>query len=270
MVAVAVAAAVIAVAAALILFAIWPSGSARVRRAEFPHRLFAHRGLYDKDQTVPENSLPAFERACAAGYGIELDVQLTRDGHVVVFHDDDLKRVCGVDRRVDGTDLSELRSMRLYESGETAPLFADLLALVGGRVPLLVELKTGKRNGELCDKVIAMLKDYGGEYCVESFDPRIIARFRKDAPEVYRGVLSQPPKVFKSFGFSSAVSLLLGWCMLNFLARPDFIAYRVGRKPAIIRLQNKLGAADFGWTVTEPEQRNGLDAAIFEHFVPKG
>ena len=129
---------------------------------------YAHRGLHGGD--VPENSLAAFEKAAEKRYGIELDVQLTKDGVPVVFHDDSLLRVCGVDRLLRDCELSELRQFRLSGSEkETIPTFAEVLELVDGRVPLLVELKTGSAG--LVRAVVPMLDEYNGSFCVESFDP---------------------------------------------------------------------------------------------------
>ena len=113
---------------------------------------YAHRGLHTKDCRIPENSLAAFSAAAAAGYGIELDLQLTADGEVVVFHDDNLLRLCGIDRAVADCTWQELQQFNLCESREKIPLFSEVLTLVNGRVPLLVELKTGSNNKQLCKR----------------------------------------------------------------------------------------------------------------------
>ena len=112
----------------------------------FLHRNFAHRGLHTKDRKVPENSLAAFKRAAERGYGIELDVQLSRDGQVVVFHDDTLDRVTGVVGRVDSYDYDDLKKMHLCGTSETIPLFSEVLKNIGGAGPLIVELKHCPRN----------------------------------------------------------------------------------------------------------------------------
>ena len=153
----------------------------------------AHRGLHTKDKTVPENSLPAFRAAAEAGYGVELDIQLSRDGQVVVFHDDTLDRVCGVHGRVDEFTFEELRGMRLCGTQETIPLLTEVFEVMGGRTPMIIELKTGRRNDELCEKGLALMRAYNGPYCIESFDPRIVRWFRKNAKDVLRGQLSDAP-----------------------------------------------------------------------------
>ena len=257
-----------AAAAALWLFLIFPGRPDAQKRAPFAGVNYAHRGLYSKNQDPPENSLPAFEAAAEAGFGIELDVQLTRDGEVVVFHDDGTERACGEDKRVDEYTLAELRELPLFGGAERIPLFSEVLALVGGRVPLLVELKTGKRNAELCEKTYALLKSCGGVYCIESFDPRIVAWFRKNAPEILRGQLSQQYGEYRGFGFGAAKAFLLSRCMLNCIARADFIAYRTGKRPLSVKAALRLGSLCFLWTVRRPEDNRNCDSAIFEHFVP--
>ena len=151
--------ALIAVAAAGLLFCILPARAADAQRAPLAGRTYAHRGLYAADQSVPENSLPAFRAAVAAGYGVELDVQLTRDGRVVVFHDDTLLRACGVDARVDAFSFDELTAqMRLFGTQERIPLFSEVLEVLGGRVPVIVELKTGGDKYGLCQRTLSLLE----------------------------------------------------------------------------------------------------------------
>ena len=146
------------------VYLIAPGNIRKKQRSPFQNRNFAHRGLHKRDKSVPENSLAAFERAASYGYGIELDVQLSKDGQVVVFHDDTLNRVCGVDARVDSKTLEELRQLRLCGTDETIPLFSEVLKTVRGRGALIVELKNGKRNKELCEKTYALLRRYTGDY----------------------------------------------------------------------------------------------------------
>lgn len=256
-------------AAAGALFALAPGRAEAAQKAPFLRRNIAHRGLHTKDKRVPENSLAAFEMAARNGYGIELDVQLSRDGRVVVFHDDTLGRVCGVDRRVDQLAYSELGRLRLCETEETIPLFADVLRTVGGRVPMIVELKTGSRNRELCEKTNELLRAYGGDACIESFDPRIVAWFRRHAPERLRGQLASPPEVYRKHGMGAVKSFLLGNTLLNFLARPQFIAYKIGKRPLPVRAAELLGALRVGWTAHDPAAEKGRDTVIFEYYHPE-
>ena len=236
--------------------------------APFKGRTFAHRGLFEKDQSVPENSLPAFVRAAEAGYGIELDVQLSSDGQVVVFHDDDLKRACGVDKMVRELSLEELSALRLFGTDETIPLFTDVLSAVGGRVPLIVELKSaGPNNNELSQKTARILAEYEGDYCIESFDPRIVRYFRKNLPHVLRGQLMTLPNNYGS-AISAPAAKVLSIGLLNFLGRPHFIAYKIGALPLSVKLAHRLGAMNVRWTSHSEKDAKDADLVIFEHYRP--
>ena len=254
-----------AASAAVVLAA--PGKKAGERFAPFADRNVAHRGLYAKDQAVPENSLTAFELAAESGYGIELDVQLSRDGRVVVFHDDDLKRVCDVDAPVDALTFQELRALGLCGTDEKIPLFAEVLALVGGRVPLIVELKSGRNNRLLCEKTLALLANYRGEYCVESFDPFIMGWFRRHAPQLVRGQLACPADAYARG--SAPLRFALSRCLLNVVSRPQFIAYQVGPQPRTVKLAERLGAKKVCWTSHDPENERIYDTVIFEHYRPQ-
>ena len=264
---------VVIVLAALILllpvFLLAPRVPGKKLKRPFYGKNIAHRGLYEKDQSIPENSLPAFARAVEKGYGIELDVQFSRDGRLVVFHDDTLDRVCGVASRVDALDWEELKLLRLCDTGERIPLFDEVLALVKGRVPIIVELKNGPRNKVLCEKTLAALRSYEGETCIESFNPLIVAWFRFHAPSILRGQLAQPPSFYRAEGFSGMTSFLLGNLLLNVAARPHFIAYRIGKKPLPVRFSEALGAMRVAWTGHDPSAEPDFDVVIFEHYLPE-
>lgn len=258
--------------AAVFLFLIFPARASREARAPFEHRAYAHRGLYSPDQSVPENSLAAFRRAVDAGYGAELDVQMTKDGQIVVLHDDDLKRACGRDGRVCDFTLEELKAFPLFGTDERIPLFSDVLKVFDGRQPLIVELKSAAPNTmELCGAVRRMLAEYTGPACVESFHPEVVRYFRLNDPDRLRGQLSQAAcfwkgslPVWQGFVFSRL--------MFNFRARPHFIAYGIGPKPAPVRLCESLGAMKVCWTAKDSSAHERLmsenDAVIFESYRP--
>lgn len=147
----------------------------------------AHRGLH---ATVPENSLSAFALAIEAGYAIETDVRFTKDNRVVVFHDANLKRVVGADKNVIDLTFDELQAYTLEGTDEKIPSFEELLAFVDGRTPLLIELKDVPGRKDLPERVIETLKNYKGEYALQSFNPFYVNKFRKLAPDVLRGQLS--------------------------------------------------------------------------------
>ncbi len=255
-----------AAAAAAPVFLLAPGHATRRQRAPFMGMNFAHRGLHSRDKSVPENSLTAFRLAARAGYGIELDVHLSRDGQVVVFHDDDLKRVCGVEGCVEDYSYEQLRQFSLCGTQERIPLLSQALEVIRGRGPIILEVKTGRRNRELCRKTLELLNSYRGSVCVESFNPFVVAWFRFHARDMLRGQLSMPSKYYnmkKSWAF------IFSHCLMNFIARPQFIAYRIGPRPLAVRFSELLGAMKVGWTSHEPRNEKGRDAVIFEFYKPR-
>jgi glycerophosphoryl diester phosphodiesterase len=131
----------------------------------------AHRGLWSPDG-APENSLGAFQAACQAGYGVELDVQLSADGEAMVFHDDDLERMTGVAGRLSDRTAAELAELRLAGSDERIPTLAETLRLVGRRALVHVELKTPYgRVGPLEQRTHEIIIDHAGPVCVIGFNP---------------------------------------------------------------------------------------------------
>lgn len=259
---------VLAAAAGAAAFLVAPGRRDEKQRAPFMGRNFAHRGLHRIDKSVPENSIPAFEHAARIGYGIELDVHITADGELVVFHDDELKRVCGVDGRLEDLTLDGLRQLRLCGTDNAVPTLQEVLAAVAGRSPLIVELKRGHANRELCRKVYEVMQTYSGPWCIESFDPRIVFWFRIHAPEVLRGQLSARYSSLKN-STGRVTAFALSRCLTNFLTRPHFIAYEIGRKPLAVRLSEALGAMKVAWTSLEWKNEEHNDAVIFQFYRPR-
>ena len=257
-----------AAAAGLPVFLLAPGKATKRQKAPFYGRSFAHRGLHTEDKSVPENSLEAFRLAGRAGYGVELDVQLTKDGQVVVFHDDTLDRVCGVPGKLSDKSYDELKLLSLCGTNQRIPLLTEVLEVYQGRGPLLVELKTGSRNRELCEKTYAILSDYPGEVCIESFNPFIVRWFRLHAKDIVRGQLAAWPKDYGD-AVSRGNAFLLSRCLLNFLARPQFIAYCTGIRPLGVQLSEALGAMNFVWTARNERAERGRDAVIFEFYRPQ-
>lgn len=238
------------------------------QREPFMGRNFAHRGLHRIDKSVPENSIPAFEHAARIGYGIELDVHITADGELVVFHDDDLKRVCGVEGKLENFTLDELKTLRLCGTDNAIPTLQEVLAAVAGRSSLIVELKRGHANRELCRKVYEVMQTYPGPWCIESFDPRIVLWFRIHAPEVLRGQLSARYSSLRE-STSKPAAFALSRLLTNFLTRPHFIAYEIGRKPLMVKLSEALGAMKVAWTSLEWKNEENNDAVIFQFYRPR-
>lgn len=259
----------------LIWFCVKPGRLSAAQAAPFYGVNHAHRGLYAQDQSVPENSLPAFAAAAEKGYGMELDIQLSLDGEVVVFHDDTLARMCGIGGRVDAFPLARLREMPLAGTAERMPLLTEVFDTVAGKAPIIIELKTGPRNEELCRKGLALMrayqKQYGGAFCVESFDARIVAWFRKNAPDILRGQLTDSPRALGSD--RPVLDFIAGNLLSNVIARPQFIAHGPGRKTALTRFAEACGAMPVYWTARPGDDAAALeeyyDAVIFEHYAPK-
>ena len=198
-----------------------PNHGRREAVSSFARIPFAHRGLHDR--TVPENTVSAFRAAASAGYGIELDVRLTKDGKVVVFHDEDLLRAAGLPVKIAEISYEELKAVRIFGSEERIPLFSEAAAEANG-VPLLVEIKDTPRLSELCEKTAAVLSSYNGSFAVQSFHPGAPAWFKKHHPEVLRGQLSSD---FRGESLSSVKKFLLSNMLLNVWSKPDFTAYDI-------------------------------------------
>lgn len=233
---------------------------------------YAHRGLHNKP-TVPENSLAAFKAAVDNGYAIELDVHLMKDGNIAVIHDASLKRTAGMDVKIEDLTTADLEKFTLEESSEKIPTLNQVLDLVDGKVPLLVEIKPEGNCAAVTAKTVEILKSYKGDYCIESFDPRCILWLKKNAPEIVRGQLTQNFIKAKS-ELSFFTRLLLTPLVLNCLNRPDFIAVeQTDRKDPQIVLATRLwGVRKFVWTVKSNEDLIMLEkegfTPIFEQFKP--
>lgn len=165
-------------AISLYLFLIMPRIFKSRDFSPFLNRYYAHRGFHDKE--IPENSMKSFELAVKYDYGIELDVHLSKDEIPVVFHDHSLKRMCKIDKNINDLTYEELQVLRLKNSNETIPRLADVLKLVDGKVPLIVELKARAKDdfNLLSEKTAEVLDKYQGSYCIESFNPFVLFWFK--------------------------------------------------------------------------------------------
>ena len=257
---------------ALYLLAVMPRMVNRPDTSLFKKKYFAHRGLHDNEGDAPENSMAAFYKAVKAGYGMELDVHVTRDGIPVIFHDDTLKRMCSVDSRIADCTYEELQQFTLGHSKERIPKLEELLLMVQGRVPLIVEIKSDKADVSCCAVIDKLLRAYGGEYCIESFNPMVLLWFRMHHNRVIRGQLSTN---FRKDGeHKSIFYFMLTHLLFNFVTKPDFIAYNhefmeePGRK-LCRKLYREPAAA---WTIRSCEElrktQEEFDVFIFESFTP--
>lgn len=254
-----------------LLFATMP-GRRKLDFEKYLGHKFAHRGLHN--ETRAENSLSAFRAAKEAGYGIELDVRLSKDGELVVFHDPDLMRVCGVEGKVIDYTADELKNMNLRSTGEGIPRFSEVLELIDGRVPLLIEIKMEPGESGVAEKLAEVTTGYYGDYIVESFNPLALRRFAELKPEVPRGILSMAYHKDERFGGKFLYTVLLENLMLNFLMRPDFIAYEKGNANNFwLRLiRRNFSTPLFAWTIRDEEEEahaisDGFDTVIFEGYL---
>jgi glycerophosphoryl diester phosphodiesterase len=226
-------------------------------RAWLQSTLIAHRGLHDGNHNIPENSMPAFKGAMEKGYIIELDVAMTKDKQLVVYHDKKLRRGLGLDHDLHDLSYAELSKYKLFSSAETIPLFHEVLAFVDGKVPLLIEIKNEGKVGKMESLLYEELKAYQGQYAIQSFNPYTLKWFRKNAPEVFRGQLAGN-FVVSDYDVESAGTTRLPWykrfllknMLLNFESRPHFISYEVNNtSDARLKAIKRLGVPLLGWTV---------------------
>lgn len=233
---------------------------------------YAHRGFHNTSAGIPENSLPAMRLAVEHGYGIELDVQLTKDKRLVVFHDDMLSRVCGLDIRIQDKTYAELREFYLFDTLEKIPLLTEVLAVVDGKVPLLIEIKLTSADTSICHYLDQLLRGYHGAYCIESFNTLALRWYKKNRPDVFRGQLSANLLGRQPGRSDFLLCLLTTNLMLNFLGRPNFIAYCYKDRYNLSYqfLKRVLGIPTFGWTFTDlaaySKYQYAFDSAIFEDF----
>ena len=230
---------------------------------------FAHRGLHDEGRA--ENSMSAFRAALERGYGIELDVRLSKDGELMVFHDDTLDRVTDATGRVDAKTKEELSEIRLLGTEDTVPTFRQVLDLVNGKVPLLVEIKEDAMKTAVSEKTCEMLAEYKGDFIIESFNPLALGIVKKRLPRAIRGLLSQ--NYLKQKKYRKLMYFLLHHFLLNIAAKPMFIAFsHEDAKHSTFRfLKGLYKVPTLAWTVKSKEdeeraKKNGFDTVIFEGY----
>ena len=261
---------VLVVLALLYVFLIAPRMFNRPDMSAMTGYHYAHRGYFDNETGAPENSLAAFRAAIDAGYGIELDVQMSSDGVPMVFHDADLERMCGVSGKIWDYTCAELQQMRLLETEATIPTFAEVLALIDGQVPVIVEYKLDRVNTDVCEAGNALLQDYDGACCIQCFHPLALMWYKKNAPEVIRGQLSQSFWEDEKYN-GDALYALLSYMLENVVTRPDYIAYQFDDADNLsFRLCRAMGAKTAAWTIRSPEDyevaKEDFDLFIFDSF----
>ena len=237
----------------------------------------AHRGLHDRAKGIIENTISAADAAIARGFPIECDVQLTRDGDAVVFHDFTLERLTGETGAVaerTGAELSEIAVTG--SASDRVPTLTGFLDRIGGRVPLVIEIKS-RFDGDmrLTDRTCEILRGYRGPFCIKSFDPAVVAHVRTIAPGIVRGIVAESTYVHPSYDFMSPDQKHALANLLHFeQSQPQFLSWHVKDLPVaapyLARLLGRLPV--MAWTVRDPEDRaragHYADQMVFEGFLP--
>ncbi len=256
---------------ALILILMKPNRR-RTNMEPFKNTFIAHRGLFN-NVDLPENSYPAFEAAIDKDFGIELDVQLTKDNQLVVFHDGNINRMCGVKKKISSLTYEQLSSYKLLDTDLSAPLFEDVISLIDGKVPVIIEIKAHGAFMKATKMLVKRLESYKGIYCIQSFNPAIIRWLKVNKPDITRGILSNDylrlPKKTLTQKFIVSNLLFNAWC------KPDFISYNheYPSKIALKVCKSFYNCNMVGWNIKSSENldyaKKFFEVYIFDSFVPE-
>lgn len=220
--------------------------------------LIAHRGMHNIKKGIPENSLIAFQKAIENNYIIELDLHILKDKSVVVFHDDDLNRMTGINKNIKDTTYDEIKDLKLQNTNNYIPLLKDVLNLVSGKVPIIIELKYDTKCGILENETMKILKQYRGKYVIKSFNPFSVYWLKRRYPKVIRGQLASN---FTDDKMNIIKKVFLKNMIFNYITKPDFISYDIkglpNKKIENYREKNLV----LGWTI-----RNNADLEKAEKY----
>jgi glycerophosphoryl diester phosphodiesterase len=230
----------------------------------FKNRFIAHRGLHTN--LIPENSLLSFQKALENNYAIEFDLTITKDEKVVVFHDENLFRLCGINKNIEEVEYSYLKELKLLKSEETIPLFENLLTLVEGKTALIIEIKKHNKIGVLENTVIKLLENYKGKYCICSFDKNILTWFKNNNPHLKRGLIFESnPKKFEKY---NKILFLYKY----YKTKADFISldYKL-LDSSVYDFCKKNNLELITWTIKNKEDyeniKKKVNGVIFEKFI---
>ena len=225
----------------------------------------AHRGLHN--DIYPENSLGAYENAIKYGFAIELDIRVLKDGNLVIFHDDNLNRMCGINKKLENITLEEMKEYKLKNTEYTIPTLQEVLTLVDGKVPIMMELKPVSRKMKITQRVYDVIKDYKGDIAVKSFNPLYMLWYKKNAPQILRGMLSS---YFHNTNLPKIYRFLIKRLTFYDRIKPDFISYDFTNLPNKY-IKNK-NTPILAWTITSPqEEMEAMQFAnniIFQDYIP--
>lgn len=228
---------------------------------------FAHRGLHN--ESIPENTMAAFLNAVNNGFDIELDIRMTKDKQIVVFHDSSLKRLCNQEIIVEESNYKDINDYKILKTQEKIPLLTNVLSTLPKETEYLIELKPNKNAKELVRIFLELMKNFSTKYAIHSFDPRIVNQFKKQDPSIIRGqIASTFPKSKKLSKF------ILKHLITNIYTKPDFTNYCFEDLPRkkLDRLY-KNGHMILSYVAKTQEGldfvRDRYDNAVFENFIPK-
>jgi glycerophosphoryl diester phosphodiesterase len=228
----------------------------------------AHRGLHDHNRTIPENSIAAFAQAISKGYPIELDIQIISDGSIVVFHDSDLQRACGIPKKTKDLKIKDLGILELFKTSQKIPTLPEVLEFVNGQVPLLIELKTDRLFNRLLEKnTLLLLQSYPGQFALQSFNSNSVRWLQANCNYLI-GQLAETSPALKPFNY------LFEYVQLNKKHNPDFIGYDINLIPnKTVAYFKQKGTPILAWTVRSQQQlrekQHYFDTIIFEGFIPE-
>ena len=207
----------------------------------------AHRGLHNVNKGIPENSIIAFEKALKENIAIELDVHMLKDNTFVVFHDDNLKRCCNLDKNIKDLTIKDIKDIKLFNTDYKIPTLSDALDFIDGKVPIVIEVKTDVKAQIICPNLIKILENYKGKYTIKSFDPRMCLWLKKHAPEIIRGLLITDFKKSKKLNILKKIFIS---CMLFIpYYNPDFLSISLSMlKTKRVKKARKNGYLVLGWT----------------------
>ena len=227
-------------------------------------KIISHRGIHN-NKNIYENTLEAFRIAIEKDYIIELDVRITKDDKIVVFHDENTKRITKIDKIVEESTYQELNNQSIIH----IPTIEEVLKLVNGKVPLLIEIKQTNKVGRLEQQLMSLLNNYKGNYAIQSFNPLVLVWFKKHYPNIFRGQLSYQ---YKNKNLPILKKILLKKMIFNIITKPNFISYKYNELSLKkIKQYQQKKILVLGWTVTSKEEFNKyikhFDNLIVEKFI---
>ncbi len=229
----------------------------------------AHRGYFN--ETAPENSIKAFQNAINRDFAIEMDVQLLKDGTLIVFHDNHLKRMTGLDKFLDEVNYEDIKHLKLLSTDEKIPTFKEFLEYIDGQIPLVIEFKNESKGNLLEEKAYQLLQSYKGDFTVQSFNPLSVYWFKKHAPHIVRGQLSYDYK-------NKKISRIGKWFLRNVyskrVTKPHYVMYDIkSLESQVIKRLKTHNIPLFSYTAKNMEDYKYAKSlsipACFEGFDPE-